>query len=165
MECNTHIRSQGIYQAEVSDSYFSIDKLQVARKWGLAGQTPTCVGRGTWYPTSVAHISVSGKRLTDNQSTHKVTAGALQDAKLQFLYNKLETISFDNFVKNWKYLCNLASWNLRLSRLWLKVDPTLGMRALLNIENIQATWSGDTVLVSPCRNVTVVKVYEDHKEK
>lgn len=41
--------------------------------------------------------------------------------------------------------------------------PTLGIRVLLHTENLQATWSGDTLLVASCRTVNISKVFDKHQ--
>lgn len=74
--------------------------------------------------------------------------------KLQYLEAKILQIENQNFRALWLELCRVADRHLHLIWQLLRLDPTLGARALTMQENIHASFAGDVLMIWKCRSVT-----------
>jgi len=75
---------------------------------------------------------------------------ATLDSKLQFLYEKIRSIVTYNFRVLWLELCKGSSRYLHLIWQMLRLNPTLGARAFLNVSNIHAEFFGEVLVVWKC---------------
>ncbi|MCP3681205.1 MAG: hypothetical protein GY861_00810, partial [bacterium] len=76
------------------------------------------------------------------------------NSKLEYLMEKVQEIDFRSFRELWFHLCNLAERQLWILHQLFKIDPTLGARALMQRDDIHASFAGEVISVWECRNVT-----------
>ena len=85
------------------------------------------------------------------------------NAKLQFLWYKMQNFEQQSFRRVRLELCQLANQQLSLNLQLLRIDATLGARALLGRNDIHAQYVGEVLMIWECRNMTVSRFYWDYK--
>ena len=85
------------------------------------------------------------------------------NAKLQYLEMKLGTQINRSFRDLWLELCLLADRQIQFIWQLARIDPTLGVRALLSKDNLHATWAGEALLVFECQQVKPAKIYWNYR--
>jgi hypothetical protein len=81
-----------------------------------------------------------------------------ENARLEYLEVKMIALEQENFRQVWLELCKVASRHLQLVWQLLRLDATMGARALLQRSDIFATFAGEAVLKWECRTVAVDKL-------
>ena len=71
----------------------------------------------------------------------------------------------ENFEILWTKICELHNKHLEVIRTLIRMDPTHGVRAWLNRQDLVATHRGEVLSVSLCQSVTPHKIYWDNKYK
>ncbi len=85
----------------------------------------------------------------------------LDPENLKFEYLKLWTIAGFHVV--WQQLCQLAAQQLTFIHHLIRLDATLGARALLRQDDIFAVHAGEALIIWKCRQVLASTVYWDYK--
>jgi hypothetical protein len=158
------------YNATISGPYVIIDSAQISLS--VIRQTPTC-GLGRAFHTAQGAIV----RIPDNTPTHETiihhwmhihkpstTPDIVNDtdpinAKLQYLQTILIKSQRTHFRTVWLELCRAAERHLHLIWQLLRIDPTLGARALTMQESIHAAFAGDALMIWQCRQVIPTHIY------
>ncbi len=76
------------------------------------------------------------------------------NSKLEYLMEKIQEIDFRSFRELWFHLCSLAERQLWILHQLFKIDPTLGARALMQCDDVHATFAGQVISIWECRNIT-----------
>ncbi|MCP3683838.1 MAG: hypothetical protein GY861_14230, partial [bacterium] len=85
----------------------------------------------------------------------------LDPENLNFEYLQLWTTA--GFRVIWQELCQLAAQQLIFIHHLIRLDATLGARALLKQDNIFATHAGEALFIWKCRPVTATNIYWNYK--
>uniref|UniRef100_A0A915IKK2 Uncharacterized protein n=1 Tax=Romanomermis culicivorax TaxID=13658 RepID=A0A915IKK2_ROMCU len=83
--------------------------------------------------------------------------------KLQFLYDKIMEQESQIFKTMWTELCRSAKQHLSLIWQLLKLDPTLGARALLLRNDIIASFAGQALMVWECEKIVPEHIFWDYQ--
>ncbi len=114
-----------------------------------------------WLKLAQKHHLVSGgtedssedllnyKRWTENSSEVD-----LLNYRRLYLYKRILQIEREQYSIIWHQLCLLKQGQLNNAIQLLRIDSTLGMRAILGRDDIHAEWVGEAIQFWTCRNVT-----------
>jgi hypothetical protein len=96
-----------------------------------------------------------------------LTAGDPYNSKYQYLYEKIQTDDRKTFAFIWHSMCKLTDSILAHTHQLLRLDPTLGARALLLRNDISADFAGQALIIRGCHKVFPDQffwngVYEGH---
>ncbi len=72
------------------------------------------------------------------------------NSKLEYLMDKIQEIDPHSFRELWFHLCNLAEKHLWILHQLFKIDPTLGARALMQCNDVYATYAGQAIMIWEC---------------
>ena len=76
-----------------------------------------------------------------------------ENLKLEYLKFRILELESFNFRSVWLQLCSMAQRQLNIIWQLLKIDPTMGVRALLGRNDITASFSGEVILIFQCHEV------------
>ncbi|EFP06104.1 hypothetical protein CRE_05815 [Caenorhabditis remanei] len=114
---------------------------------------------------SESHINFMKKSYDGAENIRRNLTMAAINHKIQYVSNKIDQNSRDNFNRLVDAICHTRNRQLRIWRMFLDLDPQAAMRVLLHRDDIIATFKGrDVVQVSQCQKVIVHKIKEDRKE-
>lgn len=82
-----------------------------------------------------------------------------EDYKRFFMFRKLLDIERQQFRLIWHQLCQIRQSQLDQARQLLRMDATMGLRALIGKENVHAKWAGEALVFWECRNVTASVIH------
>ncbi|EFP02035.1 hypothetical protein CRE_22866 [Caenorhabditis remanei] len=114
---------------------------------------------------SESHINFMKKSYDGAENIRRNLTMAAINHKIQYVSNKIDQNSRDNFNRLVDAICHTRNRQLRIWRMFLVLDPQAAMRVLLHLDDIIATFKGrDVVQVSQCQKVIVHKIKEDRRE-
>jgi hypothetical protein len=176
---------KGHYRGEISGTHLKIDGLQLAFTIGGTVKAhplykyQRCLPmRG--YLTAQGHTMVVLSYAGQNGTVPFLIAQAKQafenreiflsqnanysgsdpaNAKYQYLLERIQTDDRKNFAFVWHSMCKMADSLLSHTHQLLRLDPTLGARALLLRNNISADFAGEALIIRGCHRVTPNQVY------
>lgn len=85
------------------------------------------------------------------------------NTQLEFLEFQVLQIVQQGFRQIWTALCVQAQTTLRITKQFLRLDPTMGARILMNSTDIVAAWAGEALVVWKCQKVNVTHIQWDYK--
>uniref|UniRef100_A0A915KPG4 Uncharacterized protein n=1 Tax=Romanomermis culicivorax TaxID=13658 RepID=A0A915KPG4_ROMCU len=85
------------------------------------------------------------------------------NAKFQFLCDKILEQESRLFQTIWTELCHASKQHLSLIWQLLKLDPTLGARALLLRNNVVASFAGQALMIWECVKVVPDQIFWDYQ--
>ncbi len=163
----------GAYSGTMSG--FALVVLEIQGAFSYSGQRhppgSECVPSGAFYTDQGAvFISFEGNqsplhwlemanRSLPAKAPPDIEHEDLSAYKHLFLFKKLQQVEEQQFGLLWQQICLLRQNHLNLVWQLFRIDPTLGIRALLGKDNLHAEWAGEALIFWTCRNVTPVTVY------
>ncbi len=87
------------------------------------------------------------------------------NAKLLYLEKRLLEIEQKNFKQVWNVLCHMANRQLNLINQFLRIDPTLGARTLLDRTDIHATFAGEALMIWQCHEIKPDQIFWNYRFK
>lgn len=82
-----------------------------------------------------------------------------ENAKLQFLYDKVEARESFNMKLAWQTICQLAEYQHQMFHELLRMDPTAGIRSYTGATDVIASFAGDVLVVQHCDQVRTKTIY------
>lgn len=102
-------------------------------------------------------------RSVNNSSIPKLSRPADENNdKYQYILQRVNDYAYQLFVRQYQSICGLANWTLAVTLQLLALQPTTGIRALLERQDVSASWRGNILLISKCIKVTPHSIYRNH---
>jgi len=156
---------KGSYLAQRNGKAFIIDQLQAA--FHTSSVRNSCVAPGIEVFIS-NDVVIRTENVAVNQRLKQVKRSENSDPiniklnYMQFLIDKSQT---DRFKQVWGEICKNTQRFLNTVNQLLLVDPTLGVRAFLQTDDVIAEFYGNVIQVWRCNQVHVPTVNYSHKIK
>lgn len=155
----------GTYTARMLGNYITIEKIQGA--FTVRRRTKFCNLSNTYKTAQGVLVQLYNHsqpvKSLDLHLDFDLNISQLENdpvnAKLQFLFTKIQQFEMENFRSIWKELCRSADRYLQLIWQILYLDPTVGARALLKRNNIHASFAGEALVIWECTSILPDHVY------
>ena len=142
---------------------FTLASMGSLEKPGHFLNVPLCLPKGTLMTTQGVALRILGNvsilHLTPSFSSVPFENQDPENIKFEYLKTRILEIETFNFRSVWLQLCTLAQRQLNLIWQLLRIDPTLGARALLNRTDISAHFAGEALMLFPCAQVSVDHIF------
>ena len=125
--------------SQLAQTCSSIEKANLTRQ-GLAVVLHLSLNETSLIPDSREKRSSSNQEISD-QISEEI------DSKLHYFVLKFRALELRNFQKLFDMICKLNQHQFRIIKTFTKIHPSLGMRLLLDKQDIHAQWSGETISI------------------
>ncbi len=167
----------GTYKAKISGMAVVIPEIQGAFSYSGNAYPPDsdCVPEDAFYTDQGAVFlrfvngSVPRQWLVKAKKEHESLKKPdkehedLKSYRRFYMYRKILEVERQQFGLLWQQLCLIRQSQLDQIWQWLRINPTMGIRALLGKDGLHAEWAGEALMFWECRNVTPAVIHESGK--